>query len=475
MKNKLIKKFLSFSLGGYINAIIGFFTIPLITRMLSPDQFGIASLVTVLVEIFIIICSLGMEQGFIRYFYEEKKESISNLLYNCLYYPFFMISITFLMIFIFREKISIFILNKTDKDFWIVLVLIIFFRLIGNFSFTVIRMQQKGWLYSFFTILLKVLEFIFLIIFYNIYKNNYKTLIFSILLSSVISTILSILMSREAWGFKNKIQSKVSKKELLYFSSPLALTLALSWIFASSDKILIKYFSNLTEVGLYSGAFKVVSIISVVQNGFTTFWTPVVYEHYSKNPDDLSFFRKANEYLSLIFFMMGIGVIFCRNIIIFIFGEKYYSSIFIMPMLVFIPVMYLLSETTVMGIGFKKKSKYFLYTSILVATINLIGNIILVPLFGAKGAAISTGISYILFFSFRTYFSNKLIDFGFKLKKMYFIIFLMLLYALILSFYSNIYFTILAGLVLEIIILLVYKSILSEIYKKIKSLLKNIV
>ena len=473
MQSKLIKKFLSFSVGGYINAILGFFTVPLITRMLSPDQFGVASLVTVLVEILIIICSLGMEQGFIRYFYDEKKESISNLLYNCLYYPFYITSFIFFMIFIFREEISVFILNKIDKDFWLILIFIIFFRLIGNFSFTVIRMQQRGWLYSFFIILLKALEFIFIIIFYNIYGDNYKTLIFSLLLSSAISTILSILVSKEIWIFKNKVCSKVSKKELLYFSSPLALTLALSWIFVSCDKITIKYFSNLTEVGLYSGAFKVVSIISVIQSGFTTFWTPIVYEYHSKNPNEFTFFQKANEYLSLIFFMMGVGVLFCRNIIISILGEKYYSSIFIIPMLIFIPVMYLLSETTVMGIGFKKKSKYFLYISILVTVINLIGNIILVPLFGAKGAAMSTGASYILFFSLRTYFSTKLINFGFNLKKIYSVIFLILLYALILSFYSNVYFTILTGLILEIMILLIYKSILGEIYKKIKLLLKK--
>ena len=205
MKSKLIKKFLSFSVGGYINAILGFFTVPLITRMLSPDQFGVASLVTVLVEILIIICSLGMEQGFIRYFYDEKRESISNLLYNCLYYPFYITSFIFFMIFIFRGEISVFILNKIDKDFWLILIFIIFFRLIGNFSFTVIRMQQRGWLYSFFIILLKALEFIFIIIFYNIYGDNYKTLIFSLLLSSAISTILSILVSKEIWIFKNRI------------------------------------------------------------------------------------------------------------------------------------------------------------------------------------------------------------------------------------------------------------------------------
>ena len=88
------------------------------------------------------------------------------------------------------------------------------------------------------------------------------------------------------------------------FSAPLVLTLALTWVFASSDKITIKMFKDLGEVGIYSGAFKVVSLLTVIQSGFTTFWTPTALEHYSKNPEDTEFYKKANDYLSLIFFIL---------------------------------------------------------------------------------------------------------------------------------------------------------------------------
>ena len=71
------------------------------------------------------------------------------------------------------------------------------------------------------------------------------------------------------------------------------------------------------------------------------------------------------------------------------------------------------------GIGFKKKTQYFFYVSVIASVSNFIGNLLLVPYLGAKGAAISTGLSYIIFFSARTYFSTKLIDFGFNLKRIY--------------------------------------------------------
>ena len=464
LKNNLIKKFLSFSIGGYVNALIGLLTVPIITRILSPEQYGIASLISIIVEMLVVFCSLALDQSFVRFFYEVEEEERGKLLQDCLYYPVFITIFSSLIIFIFRNQISIFILGKKEKVIWLIIVFSIVALIIKSFAFLVVRMQQKGGLYSFFYIFIKVVEFSFILLFFKIYGNDYKVIALATLFSTLITSLLMIVVERKIWKLGGK--RKIEKKELLNFSAPLVLTLALTWVFGSSDKITIKIFSNLKELGLYSGAFRIVSVISVIQTGFTSFWTPFIYERYSKNPDDLVFYKKANDYLSLIFFLIGFSILATRNIIIILLGEKYYDSLFIVPMLIFVPIMYLISETTMMGIGFKKKSKYFLYISIIVAIFNIIGNILLVPKYGAKGAAISTGISYIIFFSLRTYFSLKLINFGFNLKRIYMVTILLLCYALYLSFYNILKYTILSGGLLIITVLLIYKSVLLELKQK---------
>lgn len=462
--NNLIKKFLSFSLGGYINIVIGLLTVPITTRLLSPEQYGVSSLITTVTSFMFVICCLGTEQGFVRFFYDEREQSRGKLLYNCLYYPFYISILVFFLIYIFKEKISIFFLGYSEKYFWLILIFSILFSGLNNYSFLVIRMQQKGKIYSVCNVLLKILEFIFILLLYKKYGDDYKTLVVALLLSLGLVTIFSIIIERKFWGFNG--DSRITKKEILEFSLPLTLTMALNWVFASSDKIIIKTLSNVVELGLYSGAFKIISLLSVLQTGFTTFWTPVVYEHFSKNPDDTEFYKKANDYLSLIFFLIGIGLLMFRNIIILLLGAKYREAVFIMPMLIFIPIMFLLSETTHMGIGFKKKTKYYLYISIIVSMTNLIGNIILVPYLGAKGAAISTGLSYIIFFSCRTYFSSKLINFNFNLKRIYLIIVFYIGYTLILSFVNFWEVDMLLGSVIVVIVLFLYKREIIELYEK---------
>ena len=205
----------------------------------------------------------------------------------------------------------------------------------------------------------------------------------------------------------------------------------------------------------------------MIQTGFTSFWTPVVYEHYENNPNDTIFFKKANDYLSFTFFLIGIVILMSRNIMVILLGNKYYESMYIMPMLIFAPIMYTVSETTVMGINFKKKSVYFIYISIIISIINIAGNMLLVPIIGARGAAISTGFSYIIYFTLRTYFSQKLINFNFDLKRLYFIIALITIYSLFLTFYNNLFLTIGVGILLLILLLIIYMKVIKEVYENL--------
>lgn len=468
-KNDFIKKFLSFSIGGYISTFIGVLTVPLITRIISPKQYGIFSIFNTFSEVLSIICCLGMEQSFVRFFYSEKLENRGKLLYKSLYFPFFMSMGLFLLFFLFKGKISTFILSKNNDFISFLFILNSLFGALKLFSFSVVRMQQKGKTYSFLNVLAKVLEFAFIIILFKIYKNDYKVLILASLFSLVIVVVFSIILEKNVWFFKNKnkIKSKISKKELLAFGIPLLFTTILLWIFTSTDKIMIKLFSTLEEVGFYAGAFKIVSLLLVIQAGFTSFWTPVAYEHYENSPEDIIFFRKANDYLSFTFFLVGILLLMSRNIIIILLGNEYYESMYIMPMLVFAPIMYTISETTVMGINFKKKSVYFIYISIIISIINIVGNMLLVPIIGARGASISTGISYIIYFTLRTYFSQKLINFNFNLKRLYFIISLITIYSLFLTFYNNLFLTIGIGVLLLVLLLVIYRKVIRGVYENL--------
>ena len=450
----LLKKFFSFSIGSYISLIIGIFSLPITTRIILPEQYGIFSFFLLIINLGSLLLTLGLDQGFVRYFYEEKNKS--SLLYNCLKYPILMWCVLSMIIFLNKEKLSFFVYNENNIEMLFILILGLFISILKTFSFLIVRMNQKGFKYSLLQILEQSFNFILIFIAYRIYKNSYKVLVISYFLSILSVTLISILLEKEMWKIKKIQNSTTDISSLLKYSLPFVMTFSLSWIFSSSDKLIIKKYSNLEELGLYAIAFTVIKLFNIVQTGFTLFWVPVAYERYSQESENKKFFKQVFNIISFIMLLLAIIVLISKNLIILLLGEKYYSASMIIPCLVFMPIMYTVSETTVLGINFSKKTKYHIIISLCVAIFNIIGNIILVSKFGARGAAISTGVAYILFFTLRTYFAKRLIDYSFKLKRFYFISFFIFLYSLYLTFYNNIFFTLFWGIILIIILFGLY-------------------
>lgn len=468
--NELLKKFFSFSIGGYIALIIGFFTTPIVTRLLSPEQYGIASLFTLVSNLIILICGLGLDQGFVRFFFEEKNKV--KLLRKCIKYPIILLILVSIILILFWEKISVIIFGKKNIILIYFLIANIFLLLINRFSILILRMNQKAKTYSLIQVLTQIFNFIFILLLYYKYKDNAEVLIFSTVLSLFITTFISLIIEKNFFKSKNNTSS-VLFKELINYSFPIALTVSLNWIFSSSDKIIIKYFKNLTELGLYSAAFKVVSLLSIVQNGFTTFWAPVAYERYNQNSNEREFFEKVFKVVSFLILTIGICILMCKEILVYILGFKYEEASNIMPMLIFMPIMFLLSEVTGLGINFKKKTKFHLYISIIVSIINVLGNLILVPRYGAKGAAISTGISYILFFYLRTYYSLKVVKFKFGIKKFTKLLMFVVIYSIYMTFHQTTLISTGVGMGILLIIFYQNQSLFKEVKKYYLEVKKN--
>ncbi|MEC0304991.1 lipopolysaccharide biosynthesis protein, partial [Terribacillus saccharophilus] len=240
--------------------------------------------------------------------------------------------------------------------------------------------------------------------------------------------IWGVIIEKKYWFSKGGQKLEVKKKELLSFGYPFIFTGALMWVLQSADQMIIRYYWDYHEVGIYSGALNIVKLLNIFQSVFIISWVPIVYQYYKNNPNDREFYVKANRIVSFIMLTLATMLIVLKDIIIFFLGEEYQGAVYVFPFLLLMPIMYTISETTVIGINFAKKTYYHIIISGTVAVINVIGNFILVPKLGAEGAAISTGLSYFLFFMLRTKFSNLVFKVNYKLGSFFISIILLYVY-----------------------------------------------
>jgi len=463
---KLIKKFISYSIGGWLGALVGIITIPLVTRYFTPEEFGKASMFTLALTVMMFFVSFGIDQAFIRFFYEE---NIIKLLKKCLILTSFSYTCGVIIINVFKLQISNYLFGSYDPDIITFLAFAALLYVLNNYAIAILRMKQLSWQYSVAQLSLRVFELIFILLFLYKLGTKYSTIVYARIAAIFLVTIIALILSRRSiLETKNaKAANDISKIDLLKFSYPFALTSILTWMLQSVDKMAIRQWSTYKELGIYMAAFRIVAIMDIIGSSFSVYWTPLALERYINKTYDENrlFYKTANAAVSVMMIIVTVVLIMSKDIIVFLLGKSYRDAAQIIPLLVFMPLMYITSETTVIGINFLKKVKWHIVISMSVLVVSIIGNLILVPRIGSRGAAIAIALSYICYFSLRTLLSLKYYKIDYYLKKFYFVVFVLFAYAVYSSFFAWSYLNVICGLAIILLTLQLYANIIKESIK----------
>lgn len=475
MKNNngtsILKHFFLIGSSTLINLFLGLFTTPLITRIVNPVEYGQLSIFTMYSNIGLLVLCLGLDQALVRYYYENDSVSYKKgLLFKCIRLPIVISSLLSIIIII----LSYFKIVNFEFNTFIIVNLCIYtiIQILYRFSIAVVRLEHNSKLYSKLNVLVKLLYIILVFPLLILIKKDYlNLLVISTVLSTFICLVISIIAQLKIWNCSIKKDDSIkiiSIKQLLKYSYPFIISMSITTLFQAIDKISINYYYSYYEVGIYSSTMSLVHIFAIIQTTFNTLWMPMAVEHYTKMPEDRDYYKKAHSLITVVMFFLGLSLIFVKDIFAFLLGAKYREAAMILPFLIFNPIMYTISETTVCGLVFKKKSKMQILVALGACLTNIIGNYFLVPSLGCKGAAISTGISYIVFFSLRTILSNKYFYVDFNLKKFYLITFLTSIYALYNTFFSFNIFCVIGYLFNIFILYLLYKDTIKYCFEYIK-------
>lgn len=466
--NGLLKKFIEFAIGNGIVLILGFISSPIISRLISPEQLGKASMFTTFTSLIIVVVMMGVDQAYIRYYYDEDENNRGGLLGKSLFITVLLNLIVTVVLLLFYKKISVFIVDETSFSLVVLILIHTVFSIVGNFAMIHVRMKQKGKLYSLLNVINKAAYLIFVGVLFILFKDNYITIIIATILANLVKTIWAIISEKKDWKRINLVNKvNTTTKELVTYGTPFIFSMAITWVFQSVDRISLRIFSSYEEIGLYTGAMTIIALLNNFQGAFTTFWTPVAYEKYKTNPKDTEFFTNINQIVSAGMLLLSVGLIATKDIVIGLLGREYRGAQFIFPFLVFMPIMYTISETTVLGINFKKKTKYHVYIASFSAIFNIIGNLILVPTYGAKGAAISTGLAYVVFFISRTYYGNKFYNIKIHTGRFWICTTSVYMLAAYSSVYKFNYVILLLSILSVILILFMYRDIIKSISNSI--------
>uniref|UniRef100_A0A7C3UCA2 Polysaccharide biosynthesis protein n=1 Tax=Geoglobus ahangari TaxID=113653 RepID=A0A7C3UCA2_9EURY len=412
---KYLKLYLTFSLGTWFKAAITLITAPLISYLITPDEFGRASMYSMFFQVLYALMFLGSDHAFFRFFYVKKKSERRELLWNCLYPSLTTSTIIAVVVFTFGDTISRYLYGERYRYVSLLLIITMYLSLFQRYNASIVRLEKKGFLYSIIEIVNSIATGLSTIVLAKMMRGSFYAVIVGQLIGYLATLIVGLPQFKGYW--KPTTVSLRDIRELLVYGLPFVPTFLMGWLFSSIDKISLRQFRTYTEIGLYSVAYKIASALLLVQAGFTLIWGPTAFERYEQNKDDRTFFKKANSVVTFAMFSLGMVVFIFKDLLILLFSTSYRESAQIVPFLILVPVMLAISDTTQIGISISKKTYWHLVTTIMASAANYLGNRLLVPLLGARGAAISTGLSYMFYMFVRLFISERVFPVGYDLRR----------------------------------------------------------
>lgn len=398
------RKIASFALGPVGGAVLGFITLPLVTWFFSQEDVGRMSMLGVAISFSVLLYTLGLDQAYVREFHES--ENTPALFKTTIFPGLILLLLSLGVLFSFGNVISQWLFEIDSLLLSIMVALLMLSNFITRFLSLILRMNEQGLAYSMSQLLPKLL-LILIIGSYVIFsaEKNITNLVLAHLVSTALVFCIYAWNTRKEWlvAFKQSIDYSYLKR-LLQFGLPLIFGGLAFWGLTATDRVLIKQLSNFEQLGLYSVSISFAAAATIFQSVFSTIWAPTVYKWAAAN-EKLENIYKVNRYVLLI-----VIILFCLAglfswIVTWILPKQYDEVRWIVISCLGYPLLYTLSETTVIGIGITRRSSFAMLASVIAFVVNLLGNWWLIPIFGAAGAAVSTCVSFWIFFILRTEFS----------------------------------------------------------------------
>lgn len=184
---------------------------------------------------------------------------------------------------------------------------------------------------------------------------------------------------------------------LLTFGTPQVFSFISYWILQLSDRYLLSVFGSLAQAGQYAVAYSLGSVLStLVIAPFTLAWPATMYT-IAKRHD-------ATHIFALVFRWFGVVLVFCAlglsvaGIVLlnWLFPVSYHAAAPVIPLVATSIIFYGLYFVFMVGANVRRKTWLAAVLTVMAALVNLGLNLILIPRFGAFGAASSTLVAYFM-------------------------------------------------------------------------------
>lgn len=399
LENKIGKDFFNFLnhsknylSASVFNKSLSIITVPIFTRLLIPADYGVLAILDSFISIFAIIYGLGLRGSVGRYYYEKRNDFdqfLGTILIFIIFWALFLSGV----LFSFPEWLLKFF--QIPKPLLFIGIGIVFFRIFFQVYENYLQASKNSKKVAQLTILQRILTIIIsVLIIINMTQDKFYGKAWTMLIVTIGLGGYSLYKLWKLLSINIKLEYI---KYALVFSLPVVFHLLSQFVLTAFDRVIINQIVGKAQTGLYSLAYTVGALQSMISMGMLRAWTPEFYGKLNdKKYQDIN--SLASKFAKLVYLSAFALILFSREMVLILADKQYHEALSIVPIVIISYVFFFLYTMYVNFAFYHKKTHLIALFTIIAGVINIGLNYWLIPIYGYEIAAWTTLISYALLF-----------------------------------------------------------------------------
>ena len=416
-----VKHGLIYFLGNVLSRLAGFVMLPVYTRVLTTGDYGILEILSLSIDVLGMLAGLGIRQAVLRLYYQyDTTEDRSGVVSTAALLLVAIFASIAAILLAFSSQISAALLGPNQPVLLLRLALLAFvLGTLGDIPGVYLQARQRSSALVLSNFVRLVLALSLNILFIVILRTGVAGIFLSTILSAVVvGGFMAIMMFRETGiRFVPRIA-----RALVSFGSPLVASSIGSFVLHFSDRYFLRHFHSLAIVGVYSLSYRFAMLIAMLVDGpFYSIWSAKAFEiERREGAAAPPILRSILLQYNLVVVTAAFGVaLFATDVIHIMLGAEFRAADGPVPLLALAMVFFCYRHMSQTGAMIRKKSGYIAVVTSAAAATALLLNLLLIPRWGAMGAASATAGAFALEFLVMNSLSERTYPIGLKVRELF--------------------------------------------------------
>ncbi|WP_175631947.1 oligosaccharide flippase family protein [Virgibacillus siamensis] len=345
------------------------------TRLYGAELFGEFTYAFTIVQVSMIVAKAGMDQGLMYSIPQNRYKHVSLSFVINLLLSFILIVLLWFLI---------------DDTFIRFMLPLIWMFSCEHIFFGIYRSEGMIKEYYFINGFLSMILRVGLIIsFYYLYGENEYSIALGVYFSFLFSIIMYLIQNRK------KFKKLKFDKSFLLYSIPLILATMMDTLINKVDILMLGFMTTTKDVGIYQITVQVSLLVSALLIIFNTVFAPEIAKlyHQGKKMELRRLYIKATRCLAIFSLITTSILLIGSEFILYIFGSEFVQGQTALILRSLGQFVNIAVGGVWLMLAMTGKPRFQMYANIFAFIINILLNLVLIPIYGINGAAFASMIT----------------------------------------------------------------------------------